>query len=143
MEVEEIQMQIQSFLCQLGVKDLANIAKTLGCSDGDTKDKKRRGLVRLIEEKLDDTLKGSTADQVEHLEEFRTQIMEYSTVCPPLEAAGEKIKQEIPEAPLKDGKTKVEDVKPLYFQPSDFKRELKIIGQVGEPGQKDKLSFVS
>ena len=33
--------------------------------------------------------------------------------------------------------------KPLFFQPSDFKRELKIIGQIGEPGQKDKLSFVS
>ena len=33
--------------------------------------------------------------------------------------------------------------KPLYFQPSDCKREVKIIGQIGEPGQKDKLSFVS
>ena len=33
--------------------------------------------------------------------------------------------------------------KPLFFQPSDFKRELKIIGQIGETGQKDKLSFVS
>ena len=33
--------------------------------------------------------------------------------------------------------------KPLFFQPSDFKRELKIIGQIGEPGQKDKLSFLS
>lgn len=44
MEIEDIQMQIQSFLCQLGVKDLENITKTLGCSDGDTKDKKRRGL---------------------------------------------------------------------------------------------------
>ena len=31
----------------------------------------------------------------------------------------------------------------MYFQPSDFKREIKIIGQIGEPGQKDKLSFVS
>ena len=35
------------------------------------------------------------------------------------------------------------EYKSLYFQPSDFKRELKIIGQIGEPGQKDKLSFVS
>ena len=32
--------------------------------------------------------------------------------------------------------------KPLFFQPSDFKRELKTIGHFGEPGQKDKLSFV-
>lgn len=80
--------------------------------------------MRLIEEKLKGTLKGLKTDQVEHLEEFRTQIMEYSAVCPQLETAGEKIKQEIPEAPPKDSKTKVEDVKPLYFQPSDFKREL-------------------
>ena len=33
--------------------------------------------------------------------------------------------------------------KSLYFHPSDFKTELKIIGQIGEPGQKEKLSFVS
>ena len=49
----------------------------------------------------------------------------------------------ISQPPLGEGKPKVEDVKPLYFQPSDFKRELKITGQIGEPGQKDKLSFVS
>ena len=33
--------------------------------------------------------------------------------------------------------------KSLHFHPSDFKTELKIIGQIGEPGQKEKLSFVS
>ena len=33
--------------------------------------------------------------------------------------------------------------KSLYFQPSDFKTELKIIGQIGEPAQKEKLTFVS
>ena len=49
----------------------------------------------------------------------------------------------ISQPPLGEGKPKLEDVKPLYFQPSDFKRELKIVGQIGEPGQKDKLSFVS
>ena len=31
----------------------------------------------------------------------------------------------------------------MYFQPSDFKTELKIIGQIGERGQKEKLTFVS
>ena len=49
----------------------------------------------------------------------------------------------ISQPPLKEGKPKLEDVKPLFFQPSDFKRELKIVGQIGEPGQKDKLGFVS
>jgi len=34
MEVEDIQMQIQSLLCQLGLKDLEGMAKTLGCSEG-------------------------------------------------------------------------------------------------------------
>ena len=49
-------MQIQSYLCQLGVKNLEEIAKPLGCSDDDTKGKNRKGLVRLIEEKLEGTL---------------------------------------------------------------------------------------
>ena len=49
-------MQIQSYLCQLGVKDLEETAKTLGCSDDD-----KKGLVRLIEEKLKGTLKGTKA----------------------------------------------------------------------------------
>ena len=53
-----------------------------------------------------------------------------------------------PHSPEKDVDNKEEvkakgESKSLYFQPSDFKRELKIIGQIGEPGQKDKLSFVS
>ena len=143
MEIEDVQMQIQSYLCQLGVKDLEEIAKTLGCSDDDTKEKNRKGLVRLIEEKLEGTLKGTEAANMEHLEEFKSQIMEHTPVCPPLEAVGGKEKPGISQLPLGEGKPKLEDVKPLYFQPSDFKRELKIIGQIGEPGQKDKLSFVS
>ena len=143
MEIEDVQMQIQSYLCQLGVKDLEEISKTLGCSDDDTKEKNRKGLVRLIEEKLEGTLKGTEAANMEHLEEFKSQIMEHTPVCPPLEAVGEKEKPGISQPPLGEGKPKLEDVKPSYFQPSDFKRELKIIGQIGEPGQKDKLSFVS
>ena len=143
MEIEDVRMQIQSYLCQLGVKDLEEIAKTLGCSDGDTKEKNRKGLVRLIEEQLEGTLKGTKADKMERLEEFKSQIMEHTPVCPPLEAVGEETKPGISQPPLGEGKPKLEDVKPLYFQPSDFKRELKIIGQIGEPGQKDKLSFVS
>ena len=134
-------MQIQSYLCQLGVKDLEEIAKTLGCSDDNTKEKNRKGLVRLIEEKLEVTLKGTKAAKMEHLEEFKSQIMDHTPVCPPLEAVGEKEKTGISQPPLGEGKPKLEDIKPLYFQPSDFKRELKIIGQIGEPWQKDKLSL--
>ena len=44
MEIEDVQMQIESYLCHLGVKDLAEIAKTLGCSDGDVKEKNRKDL---------------------------------------------------------------------------------------------------
>ena len=57
MGIEHVQMQIQSYLCQLGVKDLGEITETLGCSDEDTKEKNRKGLVRLIEEQLEGTLK--------------------------------------------------------------------------------------
>ena len=156
MEVEDIQMQIQGYLCQLGLKDLQGIAKTLGCSEGETKDKNRRKLVSLIEERLEEALK-TKADKIEYLEEFKSQLMEYTPVCPPLESTPGNVqspskegkpyvedKSKVEEKPkVEDLKPKVEDVKPLYFQPSDFKREFKIIGQIGEPGQKDKLSFVS
>ena len=72
MDIEDVQMQIQSYLCQLGlIKDLVEIAKTLGCSDDDTKDKNRKGLVRLIEEKLKGKLKGTQGDKMEQLEEFK------------------------------------------------------------------------
>ena len=109
MEIEDVQMQIQSYLCQLGVKDLVEIAKTLCCSDGDTKDKSRKGLVRLIEEKLEDTLQGTEGDKMEQLEEFKSKIMEHTPVCPPLEAADENAKPGIPKPPPKDGKPKLED----------------------------------
>ncbi|PFX26928.1 Retrovirus-related Pol polyprotein from transposon 17.6 [Stylophora pistillata] len=92
MEIEDVQMQIQSYLCQLGVKDMEEIAKTLGCSDEDTKEKSRKGLVRLIEEQLEDRLKGTKAAEIEHLEEFKLQIMEYTRVCPPLEVVDKKAK---------------------------------------------------
>jgi len=83
--------------------------------------------------------------------------MRYMPVCPPLESTPGNTqspfkegkpyveeKSKVEEKPkVEDLKPKVEDVKPLYFQPSDFKREFKIIGPIGEPGQKDKLSFVS
>ena len=143
MEIEDVQMQIQSFLCQLGVKDLEEIAKTLGCSDEDTKEKNRKGLVRLIKEQFEGTLKGTEAAKMEQLKEFKSHIMEHTPVCPPLEAVDDKAKPEISQPQLGEGKPKLEDVKPLCFQPRDFKRKLKIIGQIGEPGQKDKLSFVS
>ena len=44
---------------------------------------------------------------------------------------------------FEESKQKLVAGKSLYFQPSDFKTELKIIDQIGEPGQKEKLSFVS
>lgn len=69
MEIEDVQMQIQSYLCQLGVKGLEEITKTLGCSDGDVREKNRKGLVRLIEEQVEDKLKGTKAEKVEDLEE--------------------------------------------------------------------------
>ena len=95
MEIEDVQMQIHSYLCQLGVKDLEEIAKTLGCSDDDTKEQNRKGLVRLIEEQLE-------ADKMERLEEFKSQIMEHTPVG-------------ISQPLLGEGKPKLEDVKPLYF----------------------------
>ena len=134
MEIEEVQMQIQSYLCQLGVKDQEEIAKTLGCNDENTKENNRKELVRLIEEQLQGTLKGIKAVKMEHLEEFKLQIMEHTPVCPPLEVVEEKAKPGISQPLLGEGRPKLEDEKSSYFQPSDSKRELKIICQIGEQG---------
>lgn len=44
MEMENIQMQIQSYLCQLRVKELEEIDKTLGYSGDDTRKRIERDL---------------------------------------------------------------------------------------------------
>ena len=106
----------------------------------------------LIEHRMKDQLKlqGTTEDKIEHLEECRSQIVIHTPKCPSLEkpALGKS------QSPPKNGKHELIDTrqkfeqskqklvagKSLYFQPSDFKTELKIIGQLGEPGQKEKLS---
>ena len=103
----------------------------------------------LIEQRQKDQLKlqGTTKDKIEHLEECKTQIVIYTPKCSSLEkpALGKS------QSPPKNGKHELNDTnqkfeeskqklvagKSLYFQPSDFKTELKIIGQIGEPGQKE------
>ena len=109
----------------------------------------------LIEQRLKDQwkLQGTTKDKIEHLEECKTQIVIHIPKCPSLEKPALGKSQSSP----KNGKHELNDTKKefeeskqkfvagksLYFQLSDFKTELKIIGQIGEPGQKEKLSFVS
>ncbi|PFX22176.1 hypothetical protein AWC38_SpisGene13312 [Stylophora pistillata] len=109
MEIEDVQMQIQSYLCQLRVKDLEEMAKTVGCSEEDTKEKNRKGLVRLIEEQLEGTLKGTKAAKMKHLEEFKLQIMEYTPVCPPLEVVDEETKPRISQPLLGEVDTGLQD----------------------------------
>ena len=67
MEVEDFQMQIQSYVCQVGIKDLDEITKTLGCSDSDMKEKNRKGLVSLIEGRLESKLKKTKTEKLEYL----------------------------------------------------------------------------
>ena len=109
----------------------------------------------LIEQRLKDQLKlqGATEDKIEHLEECKTQIVIYSPNCPSLEKPALGKSQSPPkngEHELNDSKQKFEESnqklvagKSFFFQPSDFKTELKIIRQIGELGRKEKLSFVS
>ena len=62
-------------LCQLEIKDQEEIAKTVGYNDGGVNEKTRKRLVLLIEEKLEETLKGTREEQWEHLEEIRSKII--------------------------------------------------------------------
>ena len=49
---------------------------------------------------------------MEHLEEFKSQIVEHKPVCPPFEAVNKTEKPGISQLPLGEGKPKLEDVKP-------------------------------
>ena len=91
MEIEDLQMLIQSHLCQLKVEDPGVIAKTLGCSDRDTKEKSRKGLARWIAEHLKAKFKGSVGEKIEYLEDFKAGIMNYSPHCPPLEDVSKEL----------------------------------------------------
>lgn len=50
----------------------------------------RKKLVTVIKQRLEDRLQGTTEDQIEYLEELKTQIMGYSPKCPALEQVKEK-----------------------------------------------------
>ena len=81
-------MQVQSYLCQLGVEDLKGISKDLGCSHSEEAGKKvGKKLVTLIEHRLKDQLKlqSTTEDKIEHLEECRSQIVIHTPKCASLE----------------------------------------------------------
>ena len=103
-------MQVQSYLCQLGVEDLKVIAKYLGCSqsevEGEKVGKKR---VILIELRLKDQLKlqGTTEDKIEHLKECKTQIVIYS----PKRLSLEKPALGNSQSPPKNGKHELNDSK--------------------------------
>ena len=91
----------------------------------------------LIEQRLKDQLKlqGTTEDKIERLEECKTQIVIYSPKFPSLEKPALGKSQSPPKNgkhELNDSKQKFEESnqklvagKSLYFQPSDFKKELK------------------
>ena len=140
-------MQVQSYLCQLGVEDLKVIAKDLGCSQSEVEGKKvGKKRVTLIELRLKDQLKlqGTTEDKIEHLKECKTQIVIYS----PKRLSLEKPALGNSQSPPKNGKHELNDSKQKFeeskqkleagtsfqFEPSDFKTELKIIGQIKYKG---------
>ena len=103
-------MQVQSYLCQLGVEDLKVIAKDLGCSQSEVEGKKvGKKRVTLIELRLKDQLKlqGTTEDKIEHLKECKTQIVVYS----PKRLSLEKPALGNSQSPPKNGKHELNDSK--------------------------------
>ena len=60
----------------------------------------------VIEQRLEDRLKlqGTTEDQIEYLEELKTQIIGYNPRCPPLEQVQEKPASGKSQSPPKNGK---------------------------------------
>lgn len=74
----------------------------------------REKLVTVIKQRLEDRLQGTTEDQIEYLEELKTQLMGYSPKCPQLEQVKEKSGSDKSQPPPKNGKQELNDSKQKF-----------------------------
>ena len=147
--MEKLQLQVEAQLFQQDENGLAEMIGLLGIDDDLTgKSKMRRiKIIRAdIESKMasDEKLASTCLEQLLAYVSGKAPPLEETKQTPPAkevkvekQTAEEKVKQEegVGELLLKLAKTKPD--------PSLLRREFKISGQIGEPGQTEKLTFVS
>lgn len=171
-ELETLQLQFDSLLCQQTPEQLTKLVSYMKISDT-VKDKSRLEIVRIVRKHLDKVMTDPNATD---LDLFLRDLVAYVTdKPPPLEKTAEEeelarlqntlqelklqqetqlksVLEELEEAKKKvsgditaiSGSEKSEiEQKNLAATASILRREFKISGQIGEPAQTDKLTYVS
>ncbi|XP_028251810.1 uncharacterized protein LOC114427792 [Parambassis ranga] len=162
MELEALRDQVTTTLCQLKWEGLVEVCNFLKCSDITEEDesRSRRRLMKVIERTLDGVEqsnlpeeaaqfirellsfiggKGATGDPLDRPECFRLFEMreKYDELRGEVKALGEKLK--ITDA----APSSVPNQLPPKVPEVTIRREFRICGQIGEGGQRDRLSYTN
>ena len=170
-EVEQLQVEIIGELCQLNRETLAELCDYLLIAGGAREHvdgKSQRALIRLISDHIErDALDLLEDKGMADLLDLRDKITELQTAAAAKEQETreeelqeeEKLRREIEALQLqlaeKQKKTEYGETKtqvpsristqtiPHSYPPTPWRKDFKISGQIGDPGQKDRLTFSS
>ena len=166
MDLEELQLQLEKVLCEVSEDILIKLAVFLKLDEVKYQGKSKLSITRLLRREIEEQVV-----QIEDenqcrvfLEEIRGQLIEITDKEAPPKEIGNKelevLKQQLDNLE-KDHQKQVEALQSKMEESelkatatsvskpttndlkSVLRREFKINGQIGEPGQKDKLTFVS
>jgi len=142
-DVEESQIAIESKLYQLSPKQLNELAENLEIALGKYAEKSRMTVIKAIREQLTEII-----DSLETTEEKNMKLIAINNFIdnkpPPLEETKPPLTEKDTKPPLDDQKPGEIDPKPLNIDVSKmFRRDFKIKGQIGSPGEGNQLSFIS
>ena len=135
-ELEELSLKIDELILGVNHNELREISKLVGIDPQEISSRSRAGLVKLCrlyyESEEDDKEEQSKRLQLLQSAVFKVTGQEASPPVPPRVSSTTRA---TPTTPVT--KISVADQSVLIT------RELKLFGQIGEPGQKDKLTYVS
>ncbi|XP_065071957.1 uncharacterized protein LOC135696488 [Rhopilema esculentum] len=147
-EMEELLLQAEGILYLLELEKLKVLADKLKVPKKDVVGKSRLKLVKLLSAVYEENFEKSTQQEFEALLNELKKFGELSP--PPLE--GDEVEETSTVPGCAEGaegdNTRIKTTHTtqpdnLTMQTSMFRREFKIIGQIGEVGQREKLSYVS
>ena len=146
--MEELLLQAEGILYLLEFEKLKELADKLKVPKKDVAGKSRLKLVKLLSAVYEDNCEKSTQEEFEALLTELKKFAEFSP--PPLEGDEEEESSTALGGAegAKGDHTRIKtthSTQPdsLTMQTSMFRREFKIMGQIGEVGQREKLSYVS
>ena len=150
-DIEDLQLELQISLCQTSMDVVKAIAERLGIEQAEWKEKKSQ-MVAMLCKSVDGELekKESDAQRVLMLQDLIGRCKDMTLQNSVGEQPGKEVEiveDKTHESPKKPdtvkGKPTPADNTPYFGLTSALRRQFKIIGQIGEPNQKDKLSYTS